>query len=96
MASAPPSAVPVKDGPQLIQVANVASIVKGRQLQRQLGAAGLDAYWESVRERAPEAPDQPPKDVVRVRVWADGAAQNVAEVLATLKQLGFEPVLVQP
>lgn len=96
MAAAPPSAAPAKDGPQLIQVANVPSIVKGRQLQRQLGAAGLDAYWESVRERSPEAPDQPPKDVVRVRVWADGAAQNIAEVLATLKQLGFEPVLVQP
>ena len=85
-AASPPPA----SGTQLIQVAAVAEIARGRDLQRQLRAAGFDAYWESVR--VPGRKD----DVVRVRVSVDRATQSVGEVLAELKKRGFEPILVNP
>jgi cell division septation protein DedD len=75
-------------GTQLIQVAAVNEIARGRDLQRQLRAAGFDAYWESVRTKK--------GDVVRVRVSVDRATQNVQEVLAQLRARGFEPILVNP
>jgi cell division septation protein DedD len=68
----------------------VAEIARGRDLQRQLRAAGFDAYWESVR--VPGRKD----DVVRVRVSVDRATQSVGEVLAELKKRGFDPILVNP
>jgi general secretion pathway protein D len=75
-------------GTQLIQVAAVNDIARGRDLQRQLRAAGFDAYWESVRTKK--------GDVVRVRVSVDRSTQNVQEVLASLRGRGFEPILVNP
>lgn len=77
-------------GTQLIQVANVPNIAKGRELQRDLRAAGLDAYWESVR-----APGKKKEDVIRVRVAVDRATQSVSDVVAELTKRGFAPVLVQ-
>jgi general secretion pathway protein D len=75
-------------GVQLLQVAAVKEIIRGRELQRQLRAAGFDAYWESVRTRG--------TDVVRVRVSVDPATQSVADTLAKLKAMGFDPILVNP
>jgi cell division septation protein DedD len=77
-------------GTQLIQVAAVGDIAKGRDLQRQLRAAGFDAYWESVRAQNKKG------DIVRVRISVDRATQNVAETLADLKKRGFDPILVNP
>jgi general secretion pathway protein D len=73
-------------GTQLIQVAAVGDIGKARELQRQLRAAGFDAYWESVRTAK--------GDVVRVRVSVDRARQSVADTMAELKKRGLKPVLV--
>jgi cell division septation protein DedD len=73
---------------QLLQVAAVKEIARGRDLQRQLRAAGFDAYWESVRMRG--------ADVVRVRISVDPATQSVAETLTKLKAMGFDPILVSP
>ena len=75
---------------QLIQVAAVTDIARGRELQRQLRSAGFDAYWESVR-----APKQK-GETVRVRVSVDRATQSVAETLADLQRRGFQPTLVSP
>ncbi len=77
-------------GVQLIQVAAVTDIARGRELQRQLRSAGFDAYWESVR-----APKQK-GETVRVRVSVDRATQSVAETLADLQRRGFQPTLVSP
>jgi cell division septation protein DedD len=77
-------------GTQLIQVAAVENIAKGRDLQRRLRAAGFDAYWESVRH-----PDRK-GELIRVRVAVDRATQSVAGTLAELQKRGFEPVLVNP
>ena len=48
----------------------------------------MDAYWESVRTKT--------GDVVRVRVSVDPATQSVAETLAKLKAMGFDPIIVNP
>jgi len=77
-------------GTQLIEVASVADIGKGRELQRQLRAAGFDAYWESVRQPSN------PGEQVRVRVAVNRARQDVSATLAELHKRGFEPVLVTP
>ena len=77
-------------GTQLIQVAAVSDIAKGRELQRQLRAAGFDAYWESVRVPNKKG------DVVRVRVSIDRATRGVVETLAELKKRGYDPILVNP
>ncbi|MCU0951616.1 MAG: SPOR domain-containing protein [Burkholderiaceae bacterium] len=77
-------------GTQLIQVAAVNEIARGRDLQRQLRSAGFDSYWESVRVPGRK------EDVVRVRVAVDRATQSVGEVLAELKKRGFDPILVNP
>lgn len=74
---------------QLLQVAAVNDIARGRDLQRQLRAAGMDAYWESVRA-------QGGKDVVRVRVSVDPTTQSVADAIAKLKSMGFDPIIVTP
>jgi len=87
---ATPGAEPPRGGTQLIQVASVADVNKGRELQKQLRAAGFDAYWESVR-----APDNS-GDVVRVRVAVDRATQSVSATMADLQRRGFQPVLVNP
>jgi len=73
---------------QLLQVAAVNDIARGRELQRKLREAGMDAYWESVRTNK--------GDVVRVRVSVDPATQSVAETLAKLKAMGFDPIIVNP
>ncbi|MCE2646087.1 MAG: SPOR domain-containing protein, partial [Burkholderiaceae bacterium] len=75
-------------GTQLIQVAAVSSIARGRDLQRQLRAAGFDAYWERVSSKK--------GDVVRVRVAVNRATQDVGRTLAALRARGLEPVLVNP
>jgi cell division septation protein DedD len=85
---AAPSGEAAASGVQLIQVAAVSSIAKGRELQRDLRAAGFDAYWESVRTGK--------GDVVRVRISVDRATQSVAETLADLTRRGFKPILVNP
>jgi cell division septation protein DedD len=73
---------------QLLQVAAVNDVARGRELQRKLREAGMDAYWESVRTNTGE--------VVRVRVSVDPATQSVAETLAKLKAMGFDPIIVNP
>ena len=75
-------------GTQLLQVAAVSDIGRGRELQRKLREAGLDAYWESVKT--------PKGDVVRVRVSVDLATQKVADTIAKLKAMGFDPIIVAP
>jgi cell division septation protein DedD len=69
-------------------VAAVSEIKRGRDLQRQLREAGFDAYWESVKTRK--------GDVVRVRVSVDTATQSVADTIAKLKAMGFDPIVVAP
>jgi general secretion pathway protein D len=81
-----PAAQP--SGIQLLQVAAVSEIKRGRDLQRQLREAGFDAYWESVKTRK--------GDVVRVRVSVDTATQSVADTIAKLKAMGFDPIVVAP
>jgi general secretion pathway protein D len=75
-------------GIQLVQVATVNEIGRGRELQRQLRDAGFDAYWESVKTGS--------GDVVRVRVAVNQATQSVADTVAKLKAMGFDPVIVTP
>ena len=87
---ATPGAPPPRGGTQLIEVASVSDVNKGRDLQKQLRAAGFDAYWESVR-----APDNQ-SDLVRVRVAVDRATQSVSATMADLQKRGFQPVLVTP
>ena len=69
-------------------MAAVSDIARGRDLQRQLRAAGMDAYWESVSNKG--------KDVVRVRVTVDPATQTMADAIAKLKSMGFDPIIVTP
>jgi general secretion pathway protein D len=73
---------------QLIQVATVPDTARARQLQQQLKEAGFDSYWESVRTTA--------GDTVRVRILVDRRATKIADALAALRRLGFDPVLVGP
>jgi cell division septation protein DedD len=87
---AKPGAPAPRGGTQLIEVATVADVGKGRDLQKQLRTAGFDAYWESVR-----APDNK-GELVRVRVAVDRATQNVAATMSELQKRGFQPVLVNP
>ncbi len=82
------SASPAPGSVQLLQVAAVNDVARGRELQRKLREAGMDAYWESVRTKTGE--------VVRVRVSVDPATQSVAETLAKLKAMGFDPIIVNP
>ena len=72
----------------LVQVAAVTEISRGRELQRQLREAGFDAYWESVKSKK--------GDVVRVRVSVDNATQSMADTIARLKAMGFDPIIVTP
>ncbi len=66
----------------------MSQIGRGRELQQQLRIAGFDAYWESVKTRT--------GDVVRVRVSVDTATQSMAETIARLKAMGFDPIIVAP
>lgn len=75
---------------QLIEVLTTPNVARGRDVQRQLRAAGFDAYWESVR-----APGQP-QEQVRVRVAVDRATQNPQVVVTELRKRGFAPTLVTP
>lgn len=86
---ATPAAPEPRDGMQLIQVAAVASIERGRELQSELRAAGFDAYWENVR--TPQG-----NSIVRVRVAVDRATQSVSVVMGELTRRGYEPILVKP
>ncbi|MGH6609715.1 MAG: type II secretion system secretin GspD, partial [Burkholderiaceae bacterium] len=86
--SVAPSAARSSTQPQLLQVAAVDDIARGRELQRQLRAAGMDAYWESVTTKG--------KDQVRVRVTVDPAVQSMADAIAKLKSMGFDPIVVTP
>ncbi len=70
-------------------MAAVSDIARGRDLQRQLRAAGMDAYWESVRIKGGV-------DEVRVRVTVDPATQTMADAIAKLKSMGFDPIIVTP
>jgi general secretion pathway protein D len=82
------SAVPTPASVQLLQVATVNDVARGRELQRKLREAGMDAYWESVRTQT--------GDVVRVRVSVDPATQSVADTIAKLKAMGLDPIIVNP
>ncbi|HET9024575.1 MAG TPA: SPOR domain-containing protein, partial [Burkholderiaceae bacterium] len=75
-------------GIQLVQVASVSEIARARDLQRRLRDAGFDAYWESVKTSK--------GDEVRVRVSVDRATQSVADTVARLKAMGFDPFIVTP
>jgi general secretion pathway protein D len=72
----------------LLQVAAVTEIGRGRELQRQLRVAGFDAYWEAVKTKKGE--------VVRVRVSVDTATQSMADTITRLKAMGFDPIIVAP
>ena len=85
----PPRAPAQAGSSTLLQVAAVSDIARGRDLQRQLRAAGMDAYWESVRTKQGN-------DVVRVRVTVDPATQTMADAIAKLKAMGFDPIIVTP
>ncbi|MBC7988738.1 MAG: type II secretion system secretin GspD, partial [Luteimonas sp.] len=89
--TAPPAVRPAttQSGSTLLQVAAVNDIARGRELQRQLRSAGMDAYWESVRTKQGT-------DVVRVRVTVDSATQTMADAIAKLKSMGFDPIIVTP
>jgi cell division septation protein DedD len=71
-----------------VQVAAVDEIARGRELQRQLRDAGFDAYWESVKSGGGE--------VVRVRIAVNQATQSVADTVAKLRAMGFDPIIVTP
>jgi len=71
-----------------VQVAAVSQITRGRELQRQLREAGFDAYWESVKTKS--------GDVIRVRVSIDTATQSMADTIARLRAMGFDPIVVAP
>ncbi|HEX5640409.1 MAG TPA: type II secretion system secretin GspD [Burkholderiaceae bacterium] len=86
--SAQPGAAPTTAGVQLLQVASLTDISRAREMQRSLRDAGFDAYWESVKTSA--------GDVVRVRVSVDQATRSVADTIAKLKALGYDPVVVTP
>jgi general secretion pathway protein D len=92
--TAPPSGAFAAQGPapnsgiQLVQVTTVNEIAHARDLQRRLRDAGFDAYWESVKTGSGE--------MVRVRVSVNQATQSVADTVAKLKAMGFEPVIVAP
>jgi cell division septation protein DedD len=92
--TAPPSGVFAAQGPapnsgiQLVQVATVNEIVHARELQRRLRDAGFDAYWESVKTGSGE--------MVRVRVSVNQATQSVADTVAKLRAMGFDPIIVAP
>jgi len=75
-------------GIQLVQVTTVNEIAHARELQRRLRDAGFDAYWESVKTGSGE--------MVRVRVSVNQATQSVADTVAKLKAMGFDPVVVTP
>jgi general secretion pathway protein D len=75
-------------GVQLLQVAAVTDIARARDMQRSLRDAGFDAYWESVKTNG--------GDLVRVRVSVDQATQTVANTIARLKAMGYDPVVVTP
>ena len=66
----------------------MSQITRGRELQRQLREAGFDAYWESVKTKS--------GDVIRVRVAIDTATQSMADTIARLKAMGFDPIVVAP
>lgn len=82
------STTPTAPRGTLVQVAAVPEVARGRDLQRQLRAAGFDAYWESVQTASGE--------LVRVRVAVDTATQSMADTLSRLKAMGFDPVVVTP
>jgi general secretion pathway protein D len=82
------SGAPAPITSNLVQVAAVSQIGRGRELQQQLRVAGFDAYWESVKTKTGE--------VVRVRVAVDTATQSMADTIARLKAMGFDPVIVAP
>ncbi|HTN48077.1 MAG TPA: type II secretion system secretin GspD [Burkholderiaceae bacterium] len=86
--SAASAGAPPSTSSNLVQVAAVSQISRGRELQRQLREAGFDAYWESVKTKS--------GDVVRVRVSIDPATQTVADTVARLKAMGFDPIVVAP
>ncbi len=92
--SAPPSGAFAAQGPapnsgiQLVQVTTVNEIAHARELQRRLRDAGFDAYWESVKTGSGE--------MVRVRVSVNQATQSVADTVAKLKAMGYDPVIVTP
>jgi general secretion pathway protein D len=71
---------------QLIQISAVPDIGHGRELQRRLKQAGFDSYWERV--------STPDGDVVRIRVSVEREPARVADAMSTLRQLGYDPVLV--
>ena len=66
----------------------MSQISRGRELQRQLREAGFEAYWESVKAKSGE--------IVRVRVSIDTATQSMADTIARLKAMGFDPIVVAP
>jgi general secretion pathway protein D len=71
----------------LLQVAALTDIAAGRRMQQDLRQAGFDAYWESVRTSTGE--------IVRVRIAVDSARRSLADTVAELKKLGYNPVQVQ-
>jgi general secretion pathway protein D len=72
--------------PQLIQVSEVHDLGQGHELQQRLKEAGFDSDWDSVRTAD--------GDVVRIRVAVERRAAKIAEALAMLRRLGYDPLLI--
>jgi general secretion pathway protein D len=81
MATAPGSAV------QVLQITTMPDLAGGRRFQQELRNAGFDAYLEPVRTSTGE--------IYRVRVAVDTAKRALADAMAELKRLGYQPVPVQ-
>jgi cell division septation protein DedD len=72
---------------QVLQIATLPDLAGGRRYQQELRSAGFDAYLEPVRTSTGE--------VYRVRVAVDTGKRALADALAELKRLGYQPIAVQ-
>jgi general secretion pathway protein D len=81
VATAPASAV------QVLQITAMPDLAGGRRFQQELRNAGFDAYLEPVRTSTGE--------IYRVRVAVDTTKRPLADAVAELKRLGYQPIPIQ-
>jgi len=72
---------------QAVQVTTMPDAASGRRVQQDLRNAGFDAYLEPVRTSTGE--------IFRVRVAVDTAMRPLADAMAELKRLGYNPMPLQ-
>jgi general secretion pathway protein D len=85
--AAPAVAAAAAGAVQVLQIATLPDLAGGRRYQQELRSAGFDAYLEPVRTSTGE--------VYRVRVAVDTGKRALADALAELKRLGYQPIAVQ-